>query len=57
MTNASKVSVRSWLESRLDSRPVELINGLPVLIRHLQWSENLPAVVMGAYAMLEVSSL
>lgn len=41
----------------LQSHPIELVNGLPVLTRDLQWSEDLPAFVMGAYAMLEVSSL
>lgn len=40
----------------LESHPLELVNGLPVLTRDLQWNEELPAFVMGAYAMLEVSS-
>lgn len=41
----------------LESHPIELVNGLPVLTRDLQWSEELPAFVMGAYAMLEVGCL
>ena len=41
----------------LDSHPVELVKGLPRLTSDLQWREDVPFFVAGAYAMLEVRSV
>ncbi|BGP36399.1 hypothetical protein JCM10449v2_000300 [Rhodotorula kratochvilovae] len=38
----------------LRSHPVELVQGLPRLTMDLQWTEEVPFFVMGAYAMLEL---
>lgn len=42
------------VEPLLKSHPINLVHGLPVLTKDLQWNEDLPAFVMGAYAMLEL---
>ena len=41
----------------LESHPVELVKGLPRLTSDLQWREDVPFFVAGAYAMLEVRPL
>ncbi|GAA5837254.1 hypothetical protein JCM9279_005631 [Rhodotorula babjevae] len=38
----------------LESHPVELVRGLPRLTSDLQWREDVPFFVAGAYAMLEL---
>ncbi|BGP12375.1 hypothetical protein JCM10213_002021 [Rhodosporidiobolus nylandii] len=43
-----------FLQPMLKSHPVELVNGLPVLTADLQWNDELPLFVMGAYSMLEL---
>lgn len=45
-----------FLRPILASHPVECVGGLPVLTKDLQWRDDLPLFVMGAYAMLEVRS-
>lgn len=36
------------------SHPIEVIGGYPNVTKDLQWGDELPAFVVGAYAMLEV---
>lgn len=46
-----------FLTSMLDSHPLEVVEGYPVLTNDLQWNEKVPMFVIGAYAMLQVSCL
>ncbi|BGP28498.1 hypothetical protein JCM10296v2_000233 [Rhodotorula toruloides] len=43
-----------FLQPIVASHPVETVNGLPVLTKDLQWREDVPLFVMGAYSMLEL---
>ncbi|GAA5827254.1 hypothetical protein JCM11251_001194 [Rhodosporidiobolus azoricus] len=43
-----------FIQPLLKSNPVELVNGFPVLTADLQWNEEVPLFVMGAYSMLEL---
>lgn len=44
-----------FIQPLLDSHPIEMVRGAPRLTEDLQWSDELPAFVMGAYSILEVS--
>ncbi|GAA5888844.1 hypothetical protein JCM6882_002874 [Rhodosporidiobolus microsporus] len=43
-----------FVQPLLKSHPVELVNGFPILTADLQWNEEVPFFVMGAYSMLEL---
>lgn len=43
-----------FLNSLRQAHPIELIEGLPRLTPDLQWSDDVPLFVQGAYAMLEL---
>lgn len=43
-----------FLDSMLNSHPIEIVGRYPVLTNDLQWSEKVPMFVIGAYAMLQV---
>lgn len=45
-----------FLEPLLKSHPIEMVAAFPRLTQDLQWNADLPLFVVGAYAMLEVSS-
>ncbi|GAA6002705.1 hypothetical protein JCM10207_007636 [Rhodosporidiobolus poonsookiae] len=44
----------AFIQPILKSHPVELVRGLPNLTADLQWNDELPLFLMGAYSMLEL---
>lgn len=46
----------SFLNELRQTHPVEEVGGLPCITGDLQWNEQVPLFVMGAYSMLEVRS-
>lgn len=46
-----------FLAPLLQSHPIETVGGFPRVTKDLQWGEDLPAFIVGAYGMLEVRYL
>lgn len=46
----------SFLNELRQTHPVEEVRGLPCVTGDLQWNEQVPLFVLGAYSMLEVRS-